>query len=85
MLAPMMIHRFCHAVRRGGFATYHHHFRDGDVVRRESDRTGSICDGIVIRRVLFVVKLVLRLFGLPFVSDEFIVLTLILRFTFPLY
>jgi hypothetical protein len=32
-----------------------------------------------------IVELVLSLFGLPFVGDNFLVLILILRFTLPLY
>jgi hypothetical protein len=70
------------AVWRGGFATYCHHEGDG---KRNSDRTGSVRDGVVIRRVFLVVKLVLSLFRLPFIGDEFIILALILRFTLPLY
>ena len=58
VFTPMMIHRFRCAIRRGGFASYRHHFRDGDVVRRDPDRAGSIRDGVV-RRVLIVVELVL--------------------------
>jgi hypothetical protein len=85
MLTPMMIHQFCCAIRRGGFATYRHHFHDGDVVRRNSNHAGSICDGVVVHHVLFVIKLVLSLFRLPFVGDEFLVLILILRLTLPLY
>jgi hypothetical protein len=85
MLAPMMIHQFRCAIRCGGFATYHRDFCDGDVVRRDSDRAGSIRDGVVVCHILFVVELVLSLFRLPFVGDEFLVLILILRLTLPLY
>jgi hypothetical protein len=85
MFAPMMIHQFRCGIRRSGFATDRHHFRDGDVVRRDSNRAGSIRDGVVVRHVLFVVKLVLSLFRLPFVGDELLVLILVLRVTLPFY
>jgi hypothetical protein len=80
MLALMVIHRFRCAIRHGGFATYCHHFRDGDVVRCDSDRAGSIRDGVVVHHVFFIVELVLSLFRLPFVGKE-LVLVLILRLT----
>jgi hypothetical protein len=85
MFAPMVIHQFYGAVWPGSFTTYRHHFRGGDVIWCESNRTGSIRDGVVVHQVLFIVELVLSLFRLPFVGDEFIVLILIMRFTLPLY
>jgi hypothetical protein len=71
----------CCAIQSSRFATYCHHLHGSDIIQCESNHAGSIHDGIVLRCVLFVIKLVLSLFGLPFVGDDFLVLILILRFT----